>query len=112
MQFREDDKVKVINAPPYLNEGGNVLGSSADGETVFVRFDVAMPVELLYRPETVKQAYERIGEDSLQCSFCNKTQREVSELVQGPRGYICNECVDICVEIINETAAVQSGAAA
>ncbi len=36
----------------------------------------------------------------LRCSFCSKGQREVKKLIAGPSVYICNECVDICVEII------------
>jgi ATP-dependent Clp protease ATP-binding subunit ClpX len=39
----------------------------------------------------------------LRCSFCGKTQDEVRKLIAGPEGvYICNECVDICVGIIEE----------
>jgi len=36
----------------------------------------------------------------LRCSFCGKGQNEVKKLIAGPSVYICNECVDICVEII------------
>jgi len=36
----------------------------------------------------------------LTCSFCGKHQRQVSKLIAGPDVYICNECVDRCVEII------------
>ena len=38
----------------------------------------------------------------LRCSFCNKSQRDVKKLVAGPRVFICDECVDICVTIIQE----------
>lgn len=45
----------------------------------------------------------RGGEDRLRCSFCNKTQEQVRKLIAGPNGaYICDECVDICAEIIEE----------
>ena len=37
---------------------------------------------------------------TLGCSFCGKHQRQVKRLVAGPDVYICNECVDLCVEII------------
>ena len=41
--------------------------------------------------------------NDLRCSFCGKTQDEVRKLIAGPEGvYICNECVDICVGIIEE----------
>jgi len=36
------------------------------------------------------------------CSFCNKSQREVGKLIAGPSVYICDECVDLCNEIIRE----------
>ena len=37
---------------------------------------------------------------TLACSFCGKHQRQVNKLIAGPGVYICNECVDRCVEII------------
>jgi ATP-dependent Clp protease ATP-binding subunit ClpX len=37
---------------------------------------------------------------TLTCSFCGKHQRQVNRLIAGPGVYICNECVDLCVEII------------
>jgi drug/metabolite transporter superfamily protein YnfA len=38
----------------------------------------------------------------LRCSFCNKSQRDVKKLIAGPAVYICDECVDICLTIIQE----------
>ncbi|MEW5806538.1 MAG: ATP-dependent Clp protease ATP-binding subunit ClpX [Acidobacteriota bacterium] len=40
--------------------------------------------------------------DVLKCSFCNKNQRDVRKLIAGPTVYICDECVDICLDIIAE----------
>ena len=40
--------------------------------------------------------------DPLRCSFCNKNQRDVRKLIAGPTVYICDECVDICLDIIAE----------
>ena len=37
---------------------------------------------------------------TLTCSFCGKHQRQVNKLIAGPGVYICNECIDRCVEII------------
>src|SRR5687768_6216409 len=42
------------------------------------------------------------GDDALRCSFCNKSQREVKKLIAGPTVFICDECVDICLDIIAE----------
>ncbi len=42
------------------------------------------------------------GGEELRCSFCNKSQREVKKLIAGPTVFICDECVDICLDIIAE----------
>lgn len=39
---------------------------------------------------------------SLRCSFCGKSQREVKKLIAGPGVYICDECIDLCNDIIDE----------
>ncbi len=44
-----------------------------------------------YRPEEI-----------LSCSFCGKSQNDVRKLIAGPGVYVCNECIDICNEIIND----------
>ena len=42
-------------------------------------------------------------EDTVRCSFCGKTQAQVRKLIAGPNGaYICDECIDVCAEIIEE----------
>ena len=46
----------------------------------------------------------RRGDDTLRCSFCGKNQNEVRKLIAGPTVYICNECIDICIEIISDDA--------
>jgi ATP-dependent Clp protease ATP-binding subunit ClpX len=40
--------------------------------------------------------------DVLRCSFCGKSQHEVRKLIAGPTVYICNECVEVCLDIIAE----------
>ncbi|GDX16374.1 MAG: hypothetical protein RLZZ302_283 [Actinomycetota bacterium] len=49
----------------------------------------------------------RIGEtsDLLKCSFCGKTQKQVKKLIAGPGVYICDECIELCNEIIIEELA-------
>jgi ATP-dependent Clp protease ATP-binding subunit ClpX len=42
------------------------------------------------------------GSDLLKCSFCGKTQRHVKKLIAGPGVYICDECIELCNEIIAE----------
>ena len=49
----------------------------------------------------------RIGDstDVMKCSFCGKTQKHVQQLIAGPGVYICDECVELCNEIIDERLA-------
>jgi ATP-dependent Clp protease ATP-binding subunit ClpX len=53
----------------------------------------------------------RRGDDTLRCSFCGKSQNEVKKLIAGPTVYICNECIDICIEIISDDAQQEAAAA-
>ena len=52
----------------------------------------------------------RIGDggDLLKCSFCGKSQKQVKKLIAGPGVYICDECIDLCNEIIEEELAENS----
>ena len=52
----------------------------------------------------------RIGDggDLLKCSFCGKSQKQVRKLIAGPGVYICDECIDLCNEIIEEELAETS----
>ncbi len=54
----------------------------------------------------------RIGEtgDLLKCSFCGKSQKQVKKLIAGPGVYICDECIDLCNEIIEEELTEATGA--
>ena len=40
--------------------------------------------------------------DTLRCSFCGKSQEEVRKLIAGPQVYVCDECVELCNEIMME----------
>ena len=40
--------------------------------------------------------------DSLYCSFCGKSQKEVKKLIAGPTVFVCDECVELCMDIIKE----------
>ena len=43
------------------------------------------------------------------CSFCGKTQSEVGKLIAGEDAYICNECVDVCLDLVQTSQQVESG---
>ncbi len=52
------------------------------------------------------------GKNTLYCSFCGKSQHEVRKLIAGPTVFICDECVELCMDIIREetkSAALKSG---
>jgi ATP-dependent Clp protease ATP-binding subunit ClpX len=49
------------------------------------------------------------GEKLLYCSFCGKSQHEVKKLIAGPSVFICDECVDLCNDIIREEVQGESG---
>ncbi len=57
-----------------------------------------------------KHLVARIGDggDLLKCSFCGKSQKQVKKLIAGPGVYICDECIDLCNEIIEEELAETS----
>ena len=42
------------------------------------------------------------NKNTLYCSFCGKSQHEVRKLIAGPNVFICNECVELCMDIIRE----------
>ena len=44
----------------------------------------------------------------LRCSFCGKVADEVQRLIAGPGVFICNECVDLCVQVIDEQSSLPS----
>src|SRR5712672_2052769 len=44
------------------------------------------------------------AKNTLHCSFCGKSQREVRKLIAGPTVYICDECIKLCTDIIDEDA--------
>ena len=52
------------------------------------------------------------SKNTLYCSFCGKSQHEVRKLIAGPTVFICDECVELCMDIIREehkTSMVKSG---
>ena len=42
------------------------------------------------------------SEKNLYCSFCGKSQHEVKKLIAGPSVFICDECIDLCNDIIRD----------
>src|SRR5256886_6853797 len=52
------------------------------------------------------------GDKLLYCSFCGKSQREVRRLIAGPSVFICDECIELCNDIIREEGATSDTARA
>ena len=48
------------------------------------------------------------GDEVLRCSFCNKSQNDVKKLIAGPTVFICDECVDVCNEIISDDISAEA----
>jgi len=48
------------------------------------------------------------GEKVLYCSFCGKSQHEVKKLIAGPSVFICDECIELCNDIIRDEAPAES----
>ncbi|HEU5337793.1 MAG TPA: ClpX C4-type zinc finger protein, partial [Sulfuricaulis sp.] len=51
------------------------------------------------------------GEKLLYCSFCGKSQHEVRKLIAGPSVFVCDECVELCNDIIREEVQEEKNAA-
>ena len=45
---------------------------------------------------------KKTEKESLYCSFCGKSQKEVKKLIAGPTVFVCDECVELCMDIIKK----------
>jgi hypothetical protein len=85
--------------------------SGRTGVITFEQLNELCPKEL--KPEDVEALLEALRDGGIQiidegaqtsapsCSFCGKTRPEVLQLIAGAHGFICNECVQLCVRIIS-----------
>ena len=79
--------IEAPTAPP----GGTVEAHGRPG-----------PADRARERERLRVARIGDGGDLLKCSFCGKSQKQVKKLIAGPGVYICDECIDLCNEIIEE----------
>ncbi len=49
--------------------------------------------------------FDKNNKGPITCSFCGKTEDQVKKIIAGPNVYICNECVDLCKQILADEAA-------
>jgi hypothetical protein len=60
-------------------------------------------------PKLKSSIEQRDAEQAMHhCSFCEKSEHEVSKLIEGPSAFICNECVDLCHHVITEEVSEKS----
>ncbi len=71
------------------------------------RTDRSRPLDTCTKPDTGGDDVAKFGDggELLKCSFCGKSQKQVKKLIAGPGVYICDECIDLCNEIIEEELA-------
>ena len=81
--------------------------------TGFITFDQLNELCPNVEPEVIEAVMEALSEErihvtdetsppsGLSCSFCGKLQREVLQLIAGPKAFVCSECVQLCVRIIS-----------
>jgi ClpX C4-type zinc finger len=60
------------------------------------------PASDVWREEMTKPITHPQQKDTLYCTFCGKTQHEVRKLIAGPTVFICDECIELCMDIIRE----------
>jgi ATP-dependent Clp protease ATP-binding subunit ClpX len=64
----------------------------------------------LNRPNTMAEKKGASGEKILYCSFCGKSQHEVKKLIAGPSVFICDECIELCNDIIRDEISAETDA--
>src|SRR5437879_11430220 len=55
-----------------------------------------------------RKSVKKNSDDVLRCSFCNKSQNDVRKLIAGPTVFICDECVRVCNDIIDDDQVVET----
>jgi hypothetical protein len=77
----------------HIDQGGEFNGTPMEHilEVTFEERGPAFPT-----------CIEQVKEEELVCSFCSKTREEVRWLIAGPEVYICDECISLCGDIVDE----------
>lgn len=73
---------------------GRVIGWSEDRRTVFAEMRLGLPLD------RIRQLPELPPPSVLRCAFCYKSANEVKKLVASATAHICDECIEICREIV------------
>ncbi len=78
------------------------IGPPVTGSRARLSFGPRRSSDRSSRQEGIPLARPTDSNEQLLCSFCGKSQRQVKKLIAGPGVYICDECIDLCNEIIDE----------
>jgi ClpX C4-type zinc finger len=92
----------------FLIAVGFLLLSGADRELKSVDWVWLLGAGCIFSGVTSLEPLLRgrfVGSNTLRCSFCNKSQRDVRKMIAGPQVHICDQCVAVCITIIKEDAA-------
>lgn len=93
---------RLLEIGQFTEQEQKVLRRMAKGG----RYYEVVARELGVGRDVVRQAARRIF---LECSFCEKSHNQVKKLIAGPSVYICDECIELCSEIIEEELSEPSG---
>jgi ClpX C4-type zinc finger/Domain of unknown function (DUF1902) len=91
-----DDEAKV-----WFVKSSDLLGVHAESETL-ENLCSKLPAIVSDLIEANRNQAESRKAGTCYCSFCGKSQHEVPKLIAGPAVFICDECVDLCSEIVEE----------
>ena len=99
-QHAKDDPVATVSVTVTLNAANAYEAESA----VRLLLDQAMPAVTFSQilPRQITGRHVAAPHSEPLCSFCGKTRRQVRSLIAGPGVYICDECVEMMAEIIQE----------
>lgn len=71
-----------------------------------------MDKELFYEIVEKAKKYDQLAkfnrDQEVHCSFCGKSQSAVEKIIAGPKVYICNECIELCNDVLKEERQVEN----
>jgi len=99
------DSTRLRNGAPRALSGDSGGTAHARSKEQAILYHDIVLAGLPQAPRARWETYMRTATKLLNCSFCGKNQKQVKKLIAGPNVYICDECVDLCNEIIEKELA-------
>jgi ATP-dependent Clp endopeptidase proteolytic subunit ClpP len=97
MQYVKPD-ISTLCIGQAASMGSFLLAAGTKGK----RFSLPNSRVMVHQPSAGFQVMTKETKNTLYCSFCGKSQHEVRKLIAGPTVFICDECVELCMDIIKE----------